>query len=73
MKKKRQQNLNLQKVQYQIIHFSSEDPNYPIQELLQLSSESRGWQCQRYAAYPQEIVLQLVTPCRVQTMQFMSH
>jgi len=38
---------NLQKIQYSIIEFSSEDSNYPINQLLLPPNESRGWQSQR--------------------------
>lgn len=48
------------RINYRIVHCSSEDPEYPITELLQQSPESRGWQNKRFSSYPETIVIELV-------------
>lgn len=55
-------NLKMQKrkgkrINYRIVHCSSEDPEYPVSELLQQSPEARGWQNKRFSSYPETIVI----------------
>lgn len=56
------------------IHFcSGEDPDYPARELLYHSAHTRGWQTPRFCRYPQELVLRLDRPSRIQQIQILSH
>jgi len=54
---------NSKKLKYRIIEASSEDPEYPVFELLK-GMESNGWVSSRFCNYPQEIlILSIVTVC----------
>jgi centrosomal protein CEP104 len=42
---------------FRVIYCSSEDPEYPVTQLLDPSVTSRGWLSARFCQFPQEIVL----------------
>lgn len=62
-----------QKLRFAILSSSGEDTDYPVRELLYHSPQTRGWQCPRFAQYPQEIILKLEFPSKVQQIQILSH
>ncbi|KAJ9516820.1 hypothetical protein QJQ45_027229 [Haematococcus lacustris] len=62
-----------QKLRFTIVSFSGEDNDYPVRELLFHSPQTRGWQTPRFCKYPQEVVLKLETPCKIQQIQILSH
>jgi len=61
------------KLRFSIHSVSGEDPDYPARELLYHSAHTRGWQTPRFCRYPQEVVLRLDRPSRVQQIQILSH
>jgi len=48
----------MSKLKYKIIYCSGEDQDYPVTQLLDPSSSSRGWQSQKFCDFPQEIIVQ---------------
>ncbi len=40
-------------LKYSIVAVSSEDPEYPSVELLSPEPNSKGWQTERFAVFPQ--------------------
>eukprot|EP00195_Chlamydomonas_chlamydogama_P012277 CAMPEP_0202901254 /NCGR_PEP_ID=MMETSP1392-20130828/14151_1 /ASSEMBLY_ACC=CAM_ASM_000868 /TAXON_ID=225041 /ORGANISM="Chlamydomonas chlamydogama, Strain SAG 11-48b" /LENGTH=824 /DNA_ID=CAMNT_0049587793 /DNA_START=202 /DNA_END=2677 /DNA_ORIENTATION=+ len=46
---------------------------FPVRELLYHSPQTRGWQTPRFCTYPQELVLRLEFPSKVQQIQILSH
>mmetsp|Transcript_16128 Transcript_16128/g.44039 ORF Transcript_16128/g.44039 Transcript_16128/m.44039 type:complete len:886 (+) Transcript_16128:261-2918(+) len=62
-----------QKLRFQIVSYSGEDNDYPVRELLFHSPHTRGWQTPRFCKYPQEILLRLEQPCKIQQIQILSH
>ena len=61
------------KLKYKIIYCSGEDQDYPVTELLDPSSNSRGWQSQKFCDYPQEIIIQFPQLVSLKSLQFLSH
>ncbi|KAK9803394.1 hypothetical protein WJX72_004936 [[Myrmecia] bisecta] len=61
------------KLRFTIQSCSGEDPDYPATELLYHSPQTRGWQCPRFCSFPQEVVLRLEEPSRIQQIQILSH
>merc|ERR1719182_473567 len=61
------------RVKYKIVKCTSEDPEYPVSELLAHSSQTKGWQTARFCEFPQEIGLQFETPVHLRQIQFLSH
>ena len=63
-------------LQFRIFNCTSEDPEYPVNELVGLVRDIdrvRGWQSQRFCVYPQELVLQLSHPARIKQIHILSH
>mmetsp|Transcript_63886 Transcript_63886/g.207625 ORF Transcript_63886/g.207625 Transcript_63886/m.207625 type:complete len:128 (+) Transcript_63886:242-625(+) len=60
-------------LKYRVVKCSSEDPEYPVSELLASSPQTRGWQTARYCEYPQEIGLEFDTPVHLRQVKFLSH
>lgn len=61
------------RLKYRIVRCSSEDPEYPVTELLAHSSQTKGWQTARFCDFPQEIGLQFENPVHLRQVQFLSH
>lgn len=61
------------RLNYKIVRCSSEDPEFPVTELLAHSSQTKGWQTARFCDFPQEICLQFETPVHLRQIQFLSH
>lgn len=61
------------RVNFRISQCSSEDPDYPVSELLLQSPNSKGWQSKRFCQYPQTIVYELVEPTIVKQISILSH
>jgi len=45
------------KINFQIAHCSSEDPEYPVSSLLLQTADAKGWQNKRFSTYPETIVI----------------
>uniref|UniRef100_A0A0G4HWC2 TOG domain-containing protein n=1 Tax=Chromera velia CCMP2878 TaxID=1169474 RepID=A0A0G4HWC2_9ALVE len=63
----------VRRVNFSVVEASSEDPEYPVHELLVHSSATRGWQSMRFCNYPQELGLKFDHPVRIKQLQFLSH
>lgn len=61
------------RLKYKIVSCSSEDPEFPVSELLAHSSQTKGWQSARFCDFPQEIILLFETPVHLRQVQFLSH
>eukprot|EP00240_Pyramimonas_obovata_P012838 CAMPEP_0118939966 /NCGR_PEP_ID=MMETSP1169-20130426/30302_1 /TAXON_ID=36882 /ORGANISM="Pyramimonas obovata, Strain CCMP722" /LENGTH=261 /DNA_ID=CAMNT_0006884353 /DNA_START=264 /DNA_END=1045 /DNA_ORIENTATION=+ len=61
------------KLQFKVVNSSGEDPDSPARELHHHSPQSRGWQCPRFAKFPQELTLQLSSPAMLSQIQILSH
>lgn len=61
------------KAKFKIVSYTGEDPDYPVTELLTTSPQSKGWQSARFCDYPQEIIIQFLSPIRIRQIQFLSH
>ncbi|CAE8662244.1 unnamed protein product [Polarella glacialis] len=61
------------RLKYKIVKCTSEDPEFPVSELLTHSSQTKGWQTARFCDFPQEIGLQFETPVHLRQVQFLSH
>lgn len=58
---------------FRISNCSSEDPEYPVSELLLQSPNCRGWQTKRFCQYPQTIMYELVEPTILKQISVLSH
>lgn len=61
------------RLKYKVVKCTSEDPEYPVSELLAHSAQTKGWQTARFCDFPQEICLQFETPVHLRQIQFLSH
>ncbi|DBB10866.1 TPA: hypothetical protein ACH3X3_007335 [Trebouxia sp. C0006] len=61
------------KLRFTVHSTSGEDPDYPARELLFHSPQTRGWQSPRFCSYPQEVVLRLEEPAKLEQIQILSH
>eukprot|EP01068_Selenidium_serpulae_P000111 Selendium_serpulae@DN10173_c0_g1_i1.p1 len=60
------------KLEFDVAHSTSEDPEFPSKELVTHSS-GRGWLSGRYCEFPQEIMLEFKTPCHLKRIELLSH
>jgi hypothetical protein len=60
-------------IPFSIHDFTSQDPDYPASELLSSSHLSRGWQTERFAVFPQSLILRFPQTYEVDSVQFLSH
>lgn len=60
-------------IPFSIYQVSSEDVEYPSSELLRPSNTSKGWQTQRFAQFPQHIIVKFPRKCQLQSLQYLSH
>jgi len=72
----------LNHLEYEVIHASTWDDNYPPHQLLPKDKSSpggeikhgKGWQSARLCKYPQEIILQVSCgSARIRKLQILSH
>lgn len=63
---------NNKKLKYRIIEASSEDPEYPVFELLK-GMDSNGWVSTRFCNFPQEILIQFLSPVNIKQINIVSH
>lgn len=61
------------RLNFKINHCSSEDPDYPVTELLLQSPEAKGWQSKRFSEYPQIIVIELFEAALLSQIAVLSH
>ncbi|WIA42558.1 hypothetical protein OEZ86_008540 [Tetradesmus obliquus] len=62
-----------QKLRFTVQACSGEDSDYPVRELLYHSPQTRGWQSPRFCKFPQEFVLRLERPSKIQQIQILAH
>ncbi|KAF6260813.1 flagellar associated protein [Scenedesmus sp. NREL 46B-D3] len=62
-----------QKLRFTVESCSGEDSDYPVRELLYHSPQTRGWQSPRFCNFPQEIVLRVERPSKIQQIQILAH
>ncbi|CDW78329.1 UNKNOWN [Stylonychia lemnae] len=68
------------RLNYRAYYATSEDPEYPAQ-LIQVDYSkdeeyqrtANGWQTKKFCSYPQEIIVQIMSPMRVKQIQILSH
>jgi len=64
----------LQKLRYKVVSFSSEDADYPANQLNTVSPSTRGWQSVRFCPYPQELGFELIGgKVQISQIQLLSH
>lgn len=61
------------RLKYRIVKCTSEEPDYPVTELLSHSQQTKGWQTARFCEFPQEVCLQFDTAVHLRQVQFLSH
>jgi len=61
------------KLKFRIVHCASEDPEFPVTELLTHSPHTKGWQSVKFCDYPQEMTLQFTGIVKLRQIQFLSH
>jgi len=61
------------RLKYKVVKCGSEDPDYPVSELLAHSQQTKGWQTAKFCEFPQELGLQFETPVHLRQVQFLSH
>eukprot|EP00929_Paragymnodinium_shiwhaense_P070119 TRINITY_DN35491_c0_g1_i1.p1 TRINITY_DN35491_c0_g1~~TRINITY_DN35491_c0_g1_i1.p1 ORF type:complete len:827 (+),score=189.47 TRINITY_DN35491_c0_g1_i1:131-2611(+) len=61
------------RLNYRVVRCTSEDPEYPVSQLLARAPQSTGWQTSRYCEYPQELGLEFESPVHLRQVQFLSH
>jgi centrosomal protein CEP104 len=61
-----------QKLKYRLIEATTEDPDYPLYELM-MGTDSTGWASVRFCTYPQEIFLQFLTPVHLKRIHLLSN
>ena len=62
-----------QALSFRIVETTSEEVDYPSSELLDMSTNSKGWQTKRYVNFPQHIIVQFFNPVKLQALQLLSH
>jgi centrosomal protein CEP104 len=62
----------LQKLKYRLIESSSEDSENRLYELIR-GADSFGWVSVRFCTYPQEILLQFLSPVNLKQIHILSH
>jgi centrosomal protein CEP104 len=60
------------KLKYRLIEATTEDPEYPLNELIR-GADSSGWLSVRFCSYPQEILIQFLTPVHLKQIQILSN
>jgi centrosomal protein CEP104 len=61
-----------QKLKYRLIEATTEDPDYPLYELMR-GADSSGWTSVRFCTYPQEILIQFLTPVTLKQINILSN
>lgn len=59
-----------QKLKYRLLECTTEDSEFPLYELIR-GSESSGWMSVRFCTYPQEILLQFLTPVNLKQIHIL--
>mmetsp|Transcript_60389 Transcript_60389/g.141161 ORF Transcript_60389/g.141161 Transcript_60389/m.141161 type:complete len:875 (+) Transcript_60389:78-2702(+) len=61
------------RLKYRIVKCTSEEPEFPVSELLSHSQQTKGWQTARFCEFPQEVCLQFDGAVQLRQVQFLSH
>ena len=61
--------MTARRISFQVINASSEDEGHPASELNQQNPQTKGWQSDRFCAYPQEITIALQQRCDLVQLQ----
>ena len=62
-----------QKLPFRIVHVSSEDEGYSVNDLINRTPFSKGWLSSHFCNYPQEIMIEFPRPVKIREIQFLSH
>ena len=60
-------------LKFRIMSVSSEEKDYPASNLLTPKKGNKGWQCQRFCVFPQEVILSFPSMSHISSMQLLSH
>lgn len=60
-------------LKFRIMSVSSEEKDYPASNLLVPKKGNKGWQCQRFCSFPQELIFSFSQPSHISSMQLLSH
>ena len=64
----------MNKLRFKVVTATSEDENYPSEELNHVNPSTKGWQSVRFCSYPQEVGLEILDgDCRLNQLQVLSH
>jgi centrosomal protein CEP104 len=44
---------------FEIVQFTGQEKDYPMDEIKKSQQKSKGWQSQRFCEYPQEVIVKL--------------
>jgi centrosomal protein CEP104 len=61
---------HIQKLKYRLLECTTEDSEFPLYELIR-GAESSGWMSVRFCTYPQEILLQFLTPVNLKQIHIL--
>ncbi len=61
------------KLPFRIVHVSSEDEGYSVNDLITRTPFSKGWLSSHFCNYPQEILIEFPKPVKIREIQFLSH
>lgn len=58
------------KLRFKIISCSSQDPNFPVSNLL---TDQNHWESQRFSTFPQQITLMFYQPAVINSIKIVAH
>lgn len=61
------------KIAFVVVSSSGHEDGYSAKELEVHAPTVGGWRSPRFCSYPQEIVFQMVEPCRIRKLQLLAH
>ena len=61
------------KLKFSVVSCTSEDPEFPVSELLRPGPACKGWLSARFQDYPQAIIFQFNSSVFIKQLQFLSH
>ncbi|CAL8070597.1 unnamed protein product [Orchesella dallaii] len=63
----------LERINFRVIHATSEDPSFPSSELERHGPGVNGWRSAKAATFPQELILQLESRAKLGHIQILAH